>query len=137
MQIIKDNFNKNYEVDCPNCNSQLKYDDGDVDAGGYIKCPCCGGLIFVGAETNITTETISYPESFFSYANGVAVRNKEVDKWVKDCLNALAKDVDYSVSASGDTIVFAYKSDEKSSMATVVVAKKYQECEVQIPKENF
>ena len=49
----------------------------------------------------------------------------------------LTKDNDYSFRASGDTIVFAFKSDESSPSATVIVAKKYQETDVKISRKNF
>jgi len=47
------------------------------------------------------------------------------------------KDTDYSFIASGDTIVFAFKSNEDVPAATVIVAKKYQETDVKISRKNF
>ena len=78
-----------------------------------------------------------YPETFYSFANAVVIKEDEINKWVKECVSQLDKDTDYTLSASGDTIVFAYKSDWDDSIASVVVAKKYQECDVKIPRENF
>lgn len=74
---------------------------------------------------------------FYSFENAVLIKDDEVNKWVKECINSLDEDTDFSYIASGDTIVFAYKSDEDLSAATVIVAKKYEETDVKIPRKNF
>ena len=140
MQIIENNYSGDYEIDCPRCNSKLKYNDGDIwtcDDGSYVRCPCCTERIYIDDSADVTPETIHYPETFYSFANAVAIKSDEINKWVKECVSQLDKDTDYTLSASGDTIVFAYKSDWDDGIASVVVAKKYQECDVKIPRENF
>lgn len=143
MQIIENNYKdqqQELELVCPYCKSKLKYDEDDIwncEAGSYIKCPCCMERIYVDDIAEITLATVNYPETFYSFENGVSVKNNEINKWVKECLNQLDKGTDYTLSASGDTIVFAFKSGEDESFATVIVAKKYQECEVKISQKTF
>ena len=60
------------------------------------------------------------------------INDVEINKWVKECVNDLDDDTSYSLRATGDTVVFAYKASEDASDATVIVAKKYQETDVKI-----
>lgn len=144
MRIIENNYQdkkQEHEIICPHCKSKLAYKFDDVTSdwfkGNWICCPVCDKEISIYNSETPTIETIQYPQSFWSFVNAVQVKDSEVDEWVKECINDLDKDTDFSYRASGDTIVFAYKSSEGLSEATVVVAKKYQETEVKIPRKNF
>jgi len=149
MRIIENNYNAHteYERDCPRCNSKFAFSFGDlkmdsVTLSHYIECPCCGFDIPLNSEEvddeeTPTINTVQYPRDFFSYADGVSIKDNEINKWVKECVNDLDDDTSYSLRASGDTVVFAYKSDEDVSEATVIVAKKYQETDVKISSKNF
>ncbi len=149
MRVIENNYNAHteYERDCPRCNSKFAFSFGDlkmdsVTLSHYVECPCCGFSIPLNSkevdnDETPTAETIQYPKNFFSYADGVPIKDAEINKWVKECINDLDKDTDFSYRASGDTIVFAYKSDEDLPAATVMVAKKYQETDVKISRKNF
>lgn len=149
MRIIKNNYNAHteYERDCPRCNSKFAFSFGDlkmdsVTLSHYVECPCCGFSIPLNSEKvddeeTLTINTVQYPKDFFSYADGVSIKDNEINKWVKECVNDLDDDTSYSLRASGDTVVFAYKSDEDVSEATVIVAKKYQETDVKISSKNF
>ena len=149
MRIIKNNYNAHteYERDCPRCNSKFAFSFGDlkmdsVTLSHYVECPCCGFDIPLNSEEvddeeTPTINTVQYPRDFFSYADGVSIKDNEINKWVKECVNDLDDDTSYSLRASGDTVVFAYKSDEDVSEATVIVAKKYQETDVKISSKNF
>ena len=108
-----------------------------VNGAEWVDCPKCGERTFVSEGIEITADTVEYPKHFCSYSKGKPVDDEQINEWIKDAVNQLDKDVDYSGHASGDTIVLAYKSDEDYSSATVIVAKKYSECEVQIPREKF
>ena len=137
MRIIEnrnDEVKQEYEIVCPHCNSKLAYYNTDIRdcyESAYIVCPCCQKDIDLD-EILLTAETIQYPKDFFSYADGVPIKDDEINKWVKECVNDLDDDTSYSLRASGDTVVFAYKSSEDASEATVIVAKKYQEADVKI-----
>jgi hypothetical protein len=149
MRIIENNYNAHteYERDCPRCNSKFAFSFGDlkmdsVTLSHYIECPCCGFDISLNSEEvddeeTPTINTVQYPRDFYSYADGVSVKDTEINEWVKGCISDLDKDTDFSYRASGDAIVFAYKSGEDLPAATVIVAKQYEETDVKIPRKNF
>lgn len=144
MRVIESNYQdkeQEYEITCPHCKSKLAYKFDDVISDSFndswIYCPVCDKEISIYDSETPTIETIQYPQDFFSYANAVPIKDDEVNKWAKECINDLDKDTDFSYRASGDTIVFAYKSDEDLPAATVVVAKNYQETDVKISRKNF
>ena len=142
MRIIENNYtgdrnNTEHDVVCPYCKSKLTYYDADLRdryEGAYVVCPCCCSDIDIDGIPTI--DTIQYPKDFYTY-NGKSVKDYEINEWIKECLDNLDNDTDYSFMASGDTIVFAFKSDEDLPAATVVVAKKYQEADVKISRKNF
>lgn len=138
MRIIENNYQQpkqEYEIVCPHCKSKLAYTFDDVISNEWIYCGVCGEQITI-CEDDTPTE-VTYPQDFHSYANAVKVKDNETNEWIKKCVSDLDKDTDYSFMASGDTIVFAFKSDEDVPSATVVVAKKYQEAEVKISRKKF
>ena len=144
MRIIENNYQdkeQEYEITCPHCKSKLAYKFDDVISDGFndnwIHCPVCNKEISIYDSETPTIETIQYPKDFYSFADAVPIKDDEVNKWVKECINDLDKDTDFSYRASGDTFVFAYKSDEDLPAATVVVAKNYQETDVKISRKNF
>ena len=138
MEIIENN-NADIKV-CPHCNTMLRYNIDDILSWDkdyeYIICPYCHNDIILENETP-TCETIKYPIHFHSLANAVEIKNDQIQKWVTECVNHLDKDNNYYMISSGDTIVFAYKCDEDFHLANVVVAKKYQETDVEIPIGKF
>lgn len=149
MRIIENNYNAHteYERDCPRCNSKFAFSFGDlkmdsVTLSHYIECPCCGFSIPLNSKEVDNDETptinnVQYPKDFYSFENAVSIKDTEINEWIKECINDIGKDSDFSYRASGDTIVFAYKSDRDLPAATVVVAKKYQDAEVKISRKNF
>lgn len=140
MRIIENRYQdkeQEYEIICPHCKSKLAYTSNDIahDESGdkYIYCGVCEEEIFLfDNDKTPTIDTIQYPKDFYSFKNGVPMKDDEINKWVKECINDLSKDTDFSYIASGDTIVFAYKPDRDLPSATVTVAKKYQEVDVKI-----
>lgn len=145
MRIIEDHYQdeqQEHEVTCPHCKSKLAYTFNDITHSEFgdewIYCGVCGEEIFLSdSDKTPTIETIQYPKDFYSFANAVPIKDNEINKWVEKCINDLDKDTDFSYIASGDTIVFAYKSDKDLPSAAVVVAKKYQETDVKISRKNF
>ena len=142
MRIIENNQKdkkQEYEIICPHCKSKLAYTFDDVVSDGFnnewIYCGVCGEQITIWEDD--TPAEVTYPQDFYSYADSVKVKDSETNEWIKKCVSDLDKDTDYSFMASGDTIVFAFKSDEDVPSATVVVAKKYQEADVKISRKNF
>lgn len=143
MRIIENNYKgkeQEYEITCPHCKSKIVYTFDDVVSGGgkeWLYCGACNKEISLSEDEIPTIDTVQYPKDFFSFVNGVSLKDEEVNEYIKECLNDLDKDTDYSYRASGDTMVFAFKSDESLPAATVIVAKKYQETDVKIPRKNF
>jgi len=144
MRIIENNYQdkeQEYEITCPHCRSKIAYTFDDIVSDSFndnwIYCPACNKEISIYDSETPTIETIQYPQNFFSYADGVSMKDTEINKWIKECINDLDKDTDFSYRAGGDTIVFAYKSDESLPAATIIVAKKYQETDVKISRNNF
>lgn len=145
MRVIENNYKgkeQEYEGTCPHCKSRFAYnneDAWDFEWKSYLRCPCCDSVIHIQCENNDipTTDNVQYPKDFYSFENAVPIKDNEVNEWVKECINDLDKDTDFSYRASGDTIVFAYKSDEDVPATTVMVAKNYQEADVKISRKNF
>ena len=144
MRIIENNYQdkeQEYEITCPYCRSKIAYTFDDVVSGGggseWLYCGACNKEISLSEDETPTIDTVQYPKDFFSFVNGVSLKDNEINNDIKECLNDLDKDTDFSYRASGDTMVFAFKSDESLPAATVIVAKKYQETDVKISSKNF
>lgn len=144
MRIIENNFKESkqeYEITCPHCKSKLAYTFDDVISDGFgyewIYCNACNKQIKIWDDGIPTVDEVSYPNDFLSFGKASRVSDADINKWIKEVVNDLDKGIDYSFRASGDTIVFAYKSDEDSSAVTVTVAKGYSEMDVKIPRKNF
>ena len=144
MRIIENNYQdkeQEYEITCPHCRSKLSYTFDDIVSDGfegeYLYCGACNKEISLSEDETPTIDTVQYPKDFYSFANAVPIKDDEINEWARECLNDLDKDTNYSYRASGDTMVFAFKSDESLPAATVIVAKKHQETDVKIPRKNF
>ena len=150
MEILENNYDKDVinpdefkpsRVTCATCQSKLIIDETDLTVGEYgcygWTCPCCGDWNGIERSIDLKPATVKYPQHFGSYGNGKQLDEDEITDMVRYCASRLDKDNDFVYSAAGDTFVFAYKSDEDYSEATVIVAKKYQETLVQIPREKF
>ena len=143
MRIIENNYQdkqQEYEITCPHCRSKIAYTFDDVVSGGgseWLYCGVCNKEISLSEDELPTIDTVQYPKDFFSFVNGVSLKDNEINNDIKECLNDLDKDTDFSYRASGDTMVFTFKSDESLPAATVIVAKKYQETDVKISSKKF
>jgi DNA-directed RNA polymerase subunit RPC12/RpoP len=95
MRIIENRYGdkqQEYEITCPHCKSKLSYTFDDIVSdrfeGEYLYCGACGKEIYLD-DGIPTADTIQYPKDFFSYANGVPIKDDEINKWVKECVNDL------------------------------------------------
>ena len=132
MRIIENNYqnpNQEYEITCPHCKSKLSYTYDDVISdksdNEWLYCEACHEQIIIcDNEKTLTVDIVQYPQDFYSFENGVPVKDAEINAWIKECVNDLDKNIDYASRSSGD-------------MAEVVVAKKYKETEVEIPADKY
>jgi hypothetical protein len=83
---------------------------------------------FDGIE--LDENNVEYPKHFYLMGeNAKDISNEQIQSWVRQCLSRLAvcEDGDYTLSGSGNTIVFAFKSEEEY---TIYVAKNYSELSI-------
>lgn len=127
MKIIKNNYMSTdsvvrkpiWHITCAKCNSELIAEEEDTYIGAlgcrYVKCPCCGEENMLDDGITLTKDNLSFPKHYFSFKNGVKLSNKEVDKYVKECIEALRNSTDNNFYATqtgtGDTHVFVFKYD--------------------------
>lgn len=145
MRIIENNCqnpNQEYEITCPHCKSKLSYTYDDVISdksdNEWIYCEACHEQIIIcDNEKTLTVDIVQYPQDFYSFENGVPVKDAEINEWIRECVNDLDKNNDYASRSSGDSLVFACKNDEESHTAEVVVAKNYHVTEVEIPADKY
>jgi DNA-directed RNA polymerase subunit RPC12/RpoP len=127
---------KVYKAICDECRAELEYEYEDTYEGyagmRHIKCPECGYEImseyFDGIE--LDENNVKYPKHFYLMSeNAKDISNEEIQTWVRRCLSRLrvCENGDYTFSGSGNTIVFAFKSEEEY---TVYVAKNYAELSI-------
>lgn len=105
----------------------------------FAKCPYCDEEQWIGEGVTLTEENINYPQHFFQYGrkSQSSISDAQITEWVRKCVARLDKDVDYSMSASGDTIVIAAKTEEDSNTVSVYVCKGYSECELEISSDRY
>ena len=88
-----------------------------------------------------------YPVNFSSFKDGVDIKDNEINKWIKECLDDAEKDIKenpglkktFGTISSGNTKVFVevYIQDDNLYTVYVNVTKdysEYSECYVDFPK---
>ena len=141
MRIIVDrnkktNSEDNYPmiVTCDDCGSdfEIEYDDTYIGALGCrnVKCPCCGYENMVDDGIQLTKDNLKFPDHYFWFGNGVKLSNKETDKYVRDCIEALRKSKNkYFYAArggTGDTHIFVFRQDEDEEYLIYVGKDGYE-----------
>lgn len=118
------NKNEEKEVRCNFCNTDFLYTDNDIiDLDeryyGFI-CPECGNEIIIEERT-----PFKFPQSFFRFGNGKILSDSEVQEGIDIVRKNLEGDKEnfYYSWATGDTIVFGEKEDNK--YINIYVAKNY------------
>ena len=150
MRIIKNNYKADnpaitkenkWFMTCERCGSVLEAETGDTYIGAlgcrYVKCPCCGEENMLDDGITLTKDNLSFPKHYFSFKNGVKLSNKEVNKYVKECIEALRNSTDKNFYATqtgtGDTHVFVFKYDGDEEYFVYVGKGGY---ETQVPFED-
>lgn len=127
------------KLTCENCHKEFDEPESYIGRYGlrFVRCPHCNYEQILNEGIELTPQNVVYPQHFDSAANGVPIKDEEINKWVKQCLDNLSKDQDFSLVASGNTYVIAYKSDYELHTAEVLVSKKYESTEVDLPADLF
>ena len=83
MRIIENNYqnpNQEYEITCPHCKSKLSYTYDDVISdksdNEWIYCEACHEQIIIcDNEKTLTVDIVQYPQDFYSFENGVPIKD--------------------------------------------------------------
>ena len=128
MRLIKSNNIKSEwpkRVFCEECQAELEIEESDVFVGEFgchlFECPCCGRKVAIDGIERDTPPT--FKQTFFHYstAKGGTVQSKhisdnEVQKMIDGCVHRLiSEDVkagEYTMEATGDTAVYAFKYED-------------------------
>jgi len=74
-----------------------------------------------------------YPDDFFDFSDGVDVDNKEINRWIKECIVHIEKEnTNYCSIGSGNTKIIVSKiieNDDDKYNYRINVIKKYSEAE--------
>ena len=148
MRLIKSNNIKSEwpkRVFCDECQAELEVEESDVFVGEFgchlFKCPCCGREVAIDGIERDTPPT--FKQTFFHYstAKGGTVQSKhisdnEVQKMIDGCVHRLisedAKAGEYTMEATGDTAVYAFKYED---CMDIIVTQDY--CEDTLFNEDF
>ena len=127
------------QIECPCCEALLEYTLAEVHLHGcsgttYIVCPECHADIITnkkvddensGNEKELTIGNIVFPDDFDDSEGAVEVDDKQVNKYIRECLLALHNDKEdygtFRYTTTGDTLVFACKYEDEYE---VYVCKK-------------
>lgn len=148
MKVIENNYNqdvsyefKPHKAICENCNSKFIIEEDDLFVTTYgcyaWTCPYCGNENLIDASITLTEYNVEFPKHYAYFGEGKEISDNEINEWTKMCVSKLDKDIDYYMTACGDSFVIAYKSDEEAHEASIIVCKDYYETSVEIPKERY
>lgn len=73
-----------------------------------------------------------YPEDFYSFKNGVKIKDKDINKWIKTGIQTLENDDDssYYYYSSGNSIVIILKSEDGEYY--IVVSHDYSDANIEL-----
>ena len=128
MRLIKSNNIKSESpkrVFCDECDAELEIEESDVFVGEFgcylFKCPCCGREVAIDGIERDTPPT--FRKTFFHYSatkDGTVqskhIPDNEVQEMIDKCVHRLvSEDVEvgeYTMEATGDTAVYAFKVED-------------------------
>lgn len=155
MKIIKNNANLNDMIDeekekskfpikakCENCSSEIELEESDLGVGEFglykFTCPCCGKESYLDNGITLTKDNVRFPQHYFNYSGGINVKDDEINRLVKVCIQYLRDNKDkYNTHAEiGNSFinVTRYDGDETYD---IQVAKDYYSTEIPFEKEDF
>ena len=143
MQVIENKYNsESQKVQCEKCSSTFMIDESDLDIGTYgckfWTCPYCNQKNLVDDSIELTESNFQFPQHFASYKDGKQISEETLQKWAQEALASLDKDHSFALHASGNSLVFAYKSDYEAHEAAVVICDNgYYETYIDLPEDRF
>lgn len=151
MKVIKNNNNNVKEtkskfpmkVICEHCKSEIELEENDVEVGKlglyYFNCPCCGELSDINDGIDLTSENLDFPKHYYHFGDGVHISDKEINSYVKECINSLRNSTDenfyHTCTGSGDTIVHVSRYDDDENFV-INVCRNYYETEIPYTEED-
>lgn len=111
MKVLVDNYKKNNHVEankyvnnyprkmlCECCNSELEYEESDIQIGAFgcatVVCPLCGDTNFIddsGKELTLTVRNVEFPIHFWHTSKETGAvdvcNNKEVKEAIYRAIN--------------------------------------------------
>lgn len=129
MKVIKNNYNReSIQYICEECNSIFEYNDDDIfmDNNGveYVRCPCCKNHCYINEEIP-TVDNIEFPKHFHKIGeNAIKISDKEINKYIKKCINWLEKNPNEPLSyiGTGDSFIVVFNHENEYY---ILVAKNY------------
>ena len=128
MRLIKSNNIKSEypkRVFCDDCQAELEIEESDVFVGEFgcymFKCPCCNKTTSIDGFDRDTPPTFRKTFLHHSTTKEGTVQSKhisdnEVQKMIDGCVHRLiSEDVkagEYTMEATGDTAVYAFKYED-------------------------
>ena len=143
MQVIENKYNSNSQkVQCEGCSSTFMIDESDLDIGVYgckfWTCPYCGQQNMVDESIDLTESNFQFPKHFANFKNGKQIDKDTLQKWAQEALSLIDKEHSFALHASGNSLVFAYKSDYDAHEASVIVCDNgYYETCIDLPEDRF
>ena len=146
MRIIENNYQLLKEptkLTCDNCNSVFEVDEDEFVIGEYglkgVACPVCGEMTYADSSVPLTLDNVCYPQHFARRDSEKCKKlsDDKINEYIKEAVSMINKDSDFSYVGTGDTIVFAFKTDEIDSEVEVIVCRNYDDTYLQIPREKF
>ena len=124
-------------VFCDGCQAELEIEENDVFVGEFgcylFECPCCGRKVALDGIERDTPPT--FRKTFFHYSatkDGTVqskhIPDNEVQEMIDKCVHRLiSEDVEadkYTMEATGDTAVYAFKME---NCIDIIVTQDYYE----------
>ena len=122
-------------VFCDECQAELEIEESDVFVGEFgcylFKCPCCGREVAIDGIERDTPPTFrkTFSHIFADKSNNVVhIEDDEIQRKIDKCVNNLISDDaeagKYTMEATGDTAVYAFKME---NCIDIIVTQDYYE----------
>lgn len=151
MKVIKNNATNEKETKskfpmktiCEHCGSEIELEENDVETGQfglyYFNCPCCGDNSYMDDGINLTSDNLQFPKHYYHFGDGAYISDKEIDMYVKKCIDSLRNSTDenfyHTCTGIGDTIVHVMRYDDDENFV-IDVCRNYYETEIPYTEED-